>query len=429
MPGQDPEHPAQFKASAHVCVNGTVLEWCSTTRTTLPTTTCVPARPTGERTGPRQSRRRGTALGQMVNTLLPVITVALSLLPRPAVSVCSQEWCSSPGPEGGTDDCWAGFADPLRPWTHTEACSCTRGEARETRKTGAMPHHGGETVFEYTCCDDADEPNQGLACGDSPHCNNPPTLTGGNDIQLTTYLTQCCPVERAGYASFTAVLVVLQLGVIAFDQKSFNRHTGDTAPTTLLAALATTADTRTPDLSQALLASDYGGLLEAQAHPDDARQLANQIDTWVTRGACGAILYAAILLSLTITWSVRGHGLPFAVDAFEAFLCFLCKMAVALLAHTVDRHLGFASRNVAGPWIKLPALSKVMSGLAALVWCAAYITAETDLCAARDQLFAYLALATVFQLLTTIALVLLYTRTMDAYGSARVHSILGDSWY
>ena len=32
MPGQDPENPAQFKASAHVCVNGTVLEWCSTAR-------------------------------------------------------------------------------------------------------------------------------------------------------------------------------------------------------------------------------------------------------------------------------------------------------------------------------------------------------------------------------------------------------------
>ena len=32
MPGQDPKDPAQFKASAHVCVNNTVLEWCSTAR-------------------------------------------------------------------------------------------------------------------------------------------------------------------------------------------------------------------------------------------------------------------------------------------------------------------------------------------------------------------------------------------------------------
>ena len=32
MPGQDPEDPEQFKASAHVCVNGTVLEWCSIKR-------------------------------------------------------------------------------------------------------------------------------------------------------------------------------------------------------------------------------------------------------------------------------------------------------------------------------------------------------------------------------------------------------------
>ena len=32
MPGQDPKDPAQFKTSAHVCVNNTVLEWCSTAR-------------------------------------------------------------------------------------------------------------------------------------------------------------------------------------------------------------------------------------------------------------------------------------------------------------------------------------------------------------------------------------------------------------
>ena len=29
----------------------------------------------------------------------------------------------------------------------------------------------------------------------------------------------------------------------------------------------------------------------------------------------------ALLLLLTITWSVRGDGLPFKVDAFVAFLC------------------------------------------------------------------------------------------------------------
>ena len=134
------------------------------------------------------------------------------------------------------------------------------------------------------------------------------------------YLRHCCPAERTTYVGATVALGVLLLAVGEVFKKSFNRRTGDTAPTTLLTALA--SGTHAPGgLSQALAtASDYGEILEAQAHPNDAQQLAYRVDTWVTRGACGEMMYAALLLLLTIAWSVRGTGVPLAVDAAVAFL-------------------------------------------------------------------------------------------------------------
>ena len=117
----------------------------------------------------------------------------------------------------------------------------------------------------------------------------------------------------------TVALCVLLSCVGENFKKSFAQHTGDTAPTTLLTALA--SGTHAPGgLSQALAVSDYGEILEAQAHPNDAQQLAYRIDTWVTRGACGEMMYAALLLLLTVAWSVRGYGVPFVVDAVVAFM-------------------------------------------------------------------------------------------------------------
>jgi len=74
--------------------------------------------------------------------------------PRNTNTSCSQSYCTSPDPYGGTD-CWAG--------SDVEACTCSRGTARET---GSTEYYEGKRYYEYTCCENGEYNENGDNCGD-----------------------------------------------------------------------------------------------------------------------------------------------------------------------------------------------------------------------------------------------------------------------
>ena len=81
---------------------------------------------------------------------------------------CSQEWCTSTDGHEGYD-CMAG--------TPGEACTCSKGTAKETGYVdygcdGEESEDGEVHCYEYTCCTDGS--GQGEECGDctSPHTSN-----------------------------------------------------------------------------------------------------------------------------------------------------------------------------------------------------------------------------------------------------------------
>jgi hypothetical protein len=104
-----------------------------------------------------------------------------SLFAAPVAGVCNTTWCTSPNGVGGTD-CFGGIIG--------EPCGCSSGTARilpdqpQPLTAGAV---GQLYFYEYTCCDDDDEPNTGESCGlsacDLSHCTSP-GLDGTSDCYV-----------------------------------------------------------------------------------------------------------------------------------------------------------------------------------------------------------------------------------------------------
>jgi hypothetical protein len=96
-------------------------------------------------------------------------------------SKCSDDWCQSPGANGG-HDCYAGK------WN--EPCDCTNGEAR---LSGETVEYSGETYYKYTCCTGGS--NVGHECGDYSDTHFYGVIVG---IPIAGFVFLCCVV----YASY-----------------------------------------------------------------------------------------------------------------------------------------------------------------------------------------------------------------------------------
>jgi hypothetical protein len=172
------------------------------------------------------------------NKMLVKSLIVAALVAAPVSGVCNKDWCTSGStstgalPDGYTYDCIAG--------NQGERCTCSQGSARSTNTTVKVPAGdgvGNEWIYyEYTCCDDDDQPNMGESCGivscSPEYCTSPSTDAGGKDcravspsedctcsegrvagltgrasvyMQTTTYEYTCCP---AALGSFSGVELV-----------------------------------------------------------------------------------------------------------------------------------------------------------------------------------------------------------------------------
>lgn len=181
----------------------------------------------------------------------------------------------------------------------------------------------------------------------------------------------------------------------------------------------------------------YGELLDPMEAANGADDL---VDRWVVRGAWGAILHAVALLMLAFTTLLHinyGVSFGFGLDAFEAVLMFVCKLAVGLSAHAVHRHLSPLSRAVAASWVLVLAASKILMAVCSLVLAGMYtsmalggtVRESRSFCQAWYAFCWALLLSLVCQSAAGVALWRIHMRAVSCLGDRRVFTrVVGGSW-
>jgi len=185
--------------------------------------------------------------------------------------------------------------------------------------------------------------------------------------------------------------------------------------------------------------SSYGQLLDP-AEAGSGAAADSFVDRWVIRGAWGAILYSIALFTLAFTTLLHinyGVSFGFGIDALEAFVMFVCKLAVGLSAHAVHRHLSPLARTVASGWVLVLAASKLLMAACALVLSGMYasiavggtVRESSSFCKAWYVFCWTLLLSLVSQCAGGVALSRIHARAVCCLGDSQVFSrVVGGSW-
>jgi hypothetical protein len=110
-----------------------------------------------------------------------------------------------------------------------------------------------------------------------------------------------------------------------------------------------------------------GGVGEGRALQ---RRLERRIDFWVSFGAVGEGLFAVFFLATAITFAfhLMGHSFSWIVELVLLLLMLAAKCTVAIAAGLIHRHMSPLSRNAAGLWILVFAVSKFATACFALAF-------------------------------------------------------------
>lgn len=183
------------------------------------------------------------------------------------------------------------------------------------------------------------------------------------------------------------------------------------------------------------LKSAYGVLLDVS---DVAVDVDKKIEAWVFRAAVASLFYAFMLFALAVTTvlHIAAVEVTFVVDGLEAFLMFLCKLAVGVCAHHVHRRMSRLSRTVAGRWILVLALSMDAMALVTLGIMFAALGAEmesskwqSNFCLAEFLFLGSLVLSLPFQSLAAFALFRIQERAQVFVADKQVFSrVVGNHW-
>jgi len=108
-----------------------------------------------------------------------------------------------------------------------------------------------------------------------------------------------------------------------------------------------------------------GGVGEGRALQ---RRLERRIDFWVSFGAFGEGLFAVFFLATAITFAfhLMGHSFSWIVELVLLLLTLAAKCTVAIAAGLIHRHMSPLSRNAAGLWVLVFAVSKFATACFAL---------------------------------------------------------------
>lgn len=122
-------------------------------------------------------------------------------------------------------------------------------------------------------------------------------------------------------------------------------------------------------------ASLYGPLLESVHRTNDQREvdeMDRDVDTWMVRGALAAVMWAVFMFALAMSQGLHYTGI---VEACFSFFLAGSKLVVAYCAKKVHSCLSPVASAVAGPWILVLAISKLLMAGCALVQSSAYVWA------------------------------------------------------
>lgn len=189
------------------------------------------------------------------------------------------------------------------------------------------------------------------------------------------------------------------------------------------------------DGADMLAPSPYGRLLDIPSSGPDFDGL---VGFWVMRAARGEMLYAVFLLLLAFTLSlhVKGESLDYWIDAAEAVAMAVCKLIVGLCACAVRCHLAPTACAVAGPWLPLLAVSKVLMSVCALALGALYScmsmwgTRSVEKNCLSGYFFSWsLLVVLVLQCISGVALFMIHERAVGYMGEPSLFSrVLGPWW-
>lgn len=100
------------------------------------------------------------------------------------------------------------------------------------------------------------------------------------------------------------------------------------------------------------------------------RRLERRIDFWVSFGAFGEGLFAVVFLATAITFAfhLMGHSFSWIVELVLLLLMLAAKCTVAIAAGLIHRHMSPLSRNAAGLWVLVFAVSKFATACFALAF-------------------------------------------------------------
>eukprot|EP00747_Dinoflagellata_sp_TGD_P166009 gnl/TRDRNA2_/TRDRNA2_188153_c0_seq1.p1 gnl/TRDRNA2_/TRDRNA2_188153_c0~~gnl/TRDRNA2_/TRDRNA2_188153_c0_seq1.p1 ORF type:complete len:583 (+),score=40.19 gnl/TRDRNA2_/TRDRNA2_188153_c0_seq1:1-1749(+) len=184
-------------------------------------------------------------------------------------------------------------------------------------------------------------------------------------------------------------------------------------------------------LSTSANANSYGPLL---ATSRNALHVDSLVHSLVLRGGRCAVIYGVVLLALSFTTAIQnqeGATLRVIVNAFEAIVMFVCKLTVGISAMSVHRHLSPTSRAMAGPWIWILSVSKILLALGAFLTCCGYLHlwGTFDVCAALNLFTISCIIYAVFQSLAGFALFRVYYRTVRRVGDREIFSRVIGCWW
>lgn len=158
----------------------------------------------------------------------------------------------------------------------------------------------------------------------------------------------------------TALALSSTCGLVCWPRRSHSSQTGDSS------SYAAWGAGLVPSQS-------YGPLLDASDRDVDAD---GSVHRWVGWGSFGAVLYGVLLAVLGVFIILHANNeadFTFLVDALVALAMCASKLAVALCARTVHRHLSPLSRQVAKQWTLVLAFSKALTAVCALVLFIVYL--------------------------------------------------------
>jgi len=181
--------------------------------------------------------------------------------------------------------------------------------------------------------------------------------------------------------------------------------------------------------------SAYGRLIDTGPEDVESTTVDSLMNRWILLGALGEIGHAFALLALGVTMSMHMNDVDISIyiDAFEAFIGCLCKILIGTCAWVVHKKMSLISRKIAGPWVKIFSLFKLLAAGTWLVLMLVFVSLgnewDKNFCIAGFLFFCVMLATTILQTMTGFALYRIHVRAAKKLRNNSIfYEIVGCWW-